>query len=113
MVYDMLTDKKKSKFNFELPFDIQKSLALEFFCFSVSQEQLDEAVNVLMKFQDHLTKNHKKRCLTEIMSALRRSAAFIELKYFLVSHFYKGMNQAEAVELFDIIENRLIATYMH
>ena len=79
----------------------------------MSQEQLDEAVNVLMKFQDHLTTNHKKRCLTEIMSAMRRSAAFIELKYFLVSHFYKGMTQAEAIELFDIIENRLIATYMH
>jgi hypothetical protein len=36
LVYDMLTDSKSSKFNFELPFDIQKTLALEFFCFSVS-----------------------------------------------------------------------------
>jgi len=49
-VYEALTDKKNSKFNFELSFDIQKSLALEFFCFSVSQEQLDEAINVLLKF---------------------------------------------------------------
>ena len=50
LVYDMLTDKSTSQFNFELSFDIQKQLALEFFCFSVSQEQLDEAVNVLLKF---------------------------------------------------------------
>ena len=36
LIYDMLTDSKHSRFNFELPFDIQKVLALEFFCFSVS-----------------------------------------------------------------------------
>jgi len=50
LVYDMLTDRNNSKFNFELSFEIQKKLALEFFCFSVSQEQLDEAINVLFKF---------------------------------------------------------------
>ena len=113
LVYDMLTDSKASRFNFELTFDIQKDLALEFFCFSVSQEQLDEAINVLHKFNDYLTKAHRKRCLTEVMSVMRRSGAFIELKYFLVSKFYSQMTQQEAIEMLDIIENKLIATYMH
>ena len=56
---------------------------------------------------------HRKRCLTEVMSGMKRSAAFIELKYFLITRFYNRMTQTEAIELLDIIENRLIATYMH
>ena len=36
LVYDMLTDRKNSQYNFELSFEIQKILALEFFCYSVS-----------------------------------------------------------------------------
>ena len=91
MVYDMLTDKKSSQFNFELTFEIQKQLALEFFCFSVSQEQLDEAVNVFLKFQGHITTNHRKRCVNEVMEGLKRSAAFIELKFYLLSQFYNRM----------------------
>lgn len=47
------------------------------------------------------------------MSGMKRSAAFIELKYFLITRFYNRMTQTEAIELLDIIENRLIATYMH
>jgi len=86
---------------------------LEFFCFSVSQEQLDEAINVLMKFHGHLTSNHRKRCLNEVMEAMKRSAAFIELKFYLMSQFYNRMTQKEAIEILDIIENRHIATYMH
>ena len=66
-----------------------------------------------MKFHGHLTTNHKKRCLGEVMAGMKRSAAFLELKYFLMSHFYNCMTQPDAIELFDIVENRLIATYMH
>ena len=47
------------------------------------------------------------------MECIKRSAAFIELKYFLISEFYSRMTQSEAIELLDIIENRLIATYKH
>lgn len=47
------------------------------------------------------------------MAGMKRSAAFLELKYFLMSHFYNCMTQPDAIELFDIVENRLIATYMH
>ena len=47
------------------------------------------------------------------MEGFKRSAAFIELKYYLISRFYDRMTQAEALEFLDIIENRLIATYMH
>ena len=111
LVYDMLTDKETSSYSFELSFDTQKLLALEFFCFSVSQEQLDEAINVMLKFHDHLTITRRKRCLTELMAGLRRSAAFLELKFFLLSQYYQQMTQVEALELLDIIENRLIATY--
>lgn len=70
LVYDMLTDKKSSLYSFELSFEIQKKLALEFFCFSVGQEQLDEAINVLLKFHSTLTQKHRKKCLTEVLSAL-------------------------------------------
>ena len=111
LVYDMLTDKKTSSYSFELSFDTQQLLALEFFCFSVSQEQLDEAINVMLKFHDHLTITHRKKCLNELMTGLRRSAAFLELKFFLLSQYYQQMTQMEALELLDIIENRLIATY--
>ena len=68
---------------------------------------------MLLKFNDHLTVTHRKRCLNEVLAALRRSAAFLELKYFLLSRFYSSMTQSEAIELLDLIENRLIATYMH
>ena len=44
---------------------------------------------------------------------MKRSAAFLELKYYLVSQFYTFMDQSEAIEFFDIVENRLIGTYMH
>ena len=44
---------------------------------------------------------------------MKRSAAFIELKFFLMSQFYNRMTQNEAIEILDIIENRYIATYMH
>lgn len=47
------------------------------------------------------------------MSGLKRSAAFLELKFFLISQYYSRMSQTEALELLDIIENRLIATYRH
>jgi len=113
LVYDMLTERAASQFNFELSYETQKQLALEFFCFSVSQEQLDEATNVMLKFQAHLTQTHRKKCLNEVLLATKRSAAFIELKFFLLSQFYPGMTQAEAVEFLDIVENRLIATYSH
>ena len=44
---------------------------------------------------------------------MKRSAAFIELKYFLLSQYYTRLTLKEAVEILDIIENRLIATFMH
>ena len=47
------------------------------------------------------------------MEAMKRSAAFIELKFYLMSQFYNRMTQKEAIEILDIIENRHIATYMH
>lgn len=66
-----------------------------------------------MKFQSHLTIKHRKRSLGEVIECMKRSAAFIELKYFLISQFYNRMTQMEAIELLDIIENRMIATYRH
>ena len=92
LVYDMLTDKQTSRYSFELSFETQKQLALEFFCFSVSQEQLDEAINVLMKFKQSLTVTHRKKCLNELMSGLKRSAAFLELKFYLLSQYYSRMS---------------------
>ena len=47
------------------------------------------------------------------MEGMKRSGAFIELKFFLLSKFYSRMTQNEAIEILDIMENRLIATYMH
>lgn len=47
------------------------------------------------------------------MAGMKRSAAFIELKFYLLSKYYAEMTQSEATELLDIFENRLIATYMH
>ena len=44
---------------------------------------------------------------------MKRSAAFIELKYFLLSQYYTRLTLKEAIEILDIIENRLIATFMH
>ena len=47
------------------------------------------------------------------MEGMKRSGAFIELKFFLLSKFYSRMTQNEAIEILDIMENRHIATYMH
>jgi len=60
-----------------------------------------------------LTITYRKKCLNEVLLSMKRSAAFIELKYFLLSQYYSRLTQSEAIEVLDIIENRLIATFMH
>ena len=45
------------------------------------------------------------------MDCIKRSAAFIELKYFLLNKFLPFMSKEQVLDFLDILETRLLASY--
>ena len=45
------------------------------------------------------------------MDCIKRSAAFIELKYFLLNKFLPFMSKEQVLDFLDVLETRLLASY--
>jgi hypothetical protein len=48
---------------------------------------LDEAANLVLNYPAYIQRQNWKRCAEEVLTAFRRSAAFLELKLFIFDKF--------------------------
>ena len=89
---------------------VREALALELFAFSVSQEQLDEAINVFLKFQGTL-QDHAQRCIADLIRGVSFSAAFFELKLYLLTQFLPSIQRREVFQFLDCMEGKILADF--